>query len=389
MCTQTPAFQAGGAAFIIARMAQGLLGKLGPTAFLRRHWQKRPLFVRHAVPGCGSWLKREMLFDWATRDHVESRLVMHAGKRWSMQHGPFRPAQLRQLPARGWTLLVQGVEQIHADAAALLQAFSFIPHTRLDDLMVSYAPPGGGVGPHFDSYDVFLLQGMGTRRWRISSQRDMTLVERAPLRILKNFRHTEEWHCTQGDLLYLPPRCAHEGVAMDNCMTLSVGFRAPRKQEVASRFLEYLQDELQLEGMYEDRDLPLQRHAAELSTHTVKKISAILNNLRWNDSDVRNFCGRHLSEPAAQTVFQPPRRPMALSAFSKRIAGNGVRLALQTRLLFSGRDFFINGEHHRVEGAADPCLRQLADRRELTARNLSPSTARLLHTWYRAGYIEV
>jgi 50S ribosomal protein L16 3-hydroxylase len=249
MCAQTPAFHTHAAAFIIARMAQGLLGKLGPAAFLRRHWQKRPLFVRDALPGCGAWLQRDMLFDWATRDHVESRLVMHAGKRWTVEHGPFRPALLRALPPRGWTLLVQGVEQIHPDAAALLQAFSFIPHTRLDDLMVSYAPPGGGVGPHFDSYDVFLLQGAGTRRWRISAQRDMSLVEQAPLRILKRFRHTEEWLCTQGDLLYLPPRSAHEGVAMEACMTLSIGFRAPRQQEVASRFLDYLQDELRLDGM--------------------------------------------------------------------------------------------------------------------------------------------
>jgi 50S ribosomal protein L16 3-hydroxylase len=370
-------------------MVQGLLGTLSSASFLRRHWQKRPLFVRGAVPACGAWMDRDLLFQWAAHDDVEARLVTHNRGSWSVQHGPFRPAQLRQLPARGWTLLVQGVEQIHAAGADLLQRFSFIPHARLDDLMVSYAPPGGGVGPHFDSYDVFLLQGAGRRRWRISDQRDYALVENAPLRILKRFRHTQEWIADCGDLLYLPPRYAHDGVAVGACMTLSVGFRAPRRQAMAENFLEFLQDELHLDGIYEDPGLPLQRHPAQLPATMLHSFGRILKKIRWNDSDVLRFTGRYLTEPKAQIVFRPPRRPATLPAFTRQVASKGVRLALPTRMLFSGHNFFINGEHCQIPGTREAALMRLADTREAPAFAPSAATARLLHVWYCAGYIEI
>ena len=328
------------------QVAQSLLSSLTPSAFLRRHWQKRPLFVRDSIPDCDAWLRPATLFELAARDDVESRLVIRTRNRWSVQQGPFSftRATLRALPERDWTLLVQGVDQHLPGAAALLQRFSFIPHARLDDLMVSYAPPGGGVGPHFDSYDVFLLQGAGSRRWRISAQKKFALVENAPLRILKNFTHTQEWIAERGDLLYLPPRYAHEGVAVDSGMTLSVGFRAPRHQELATKFLEYLQDELQLPGLYHDRDLLMQKHPGELSRAMLDKISIVLKKIHWNSRDIRQFSGRYLSEPTAQIVFRPPRRPVTRIAFARRVALTGLRLALPTRMLFHQRDIFINGE---------------------------------------------
>lgn len=370
-------------------MAQGLLGGLPDAAFLRRHWQKHPLFVRGAIADCAAWLEPEALFDWASRDDVESRLVSRVRNTWSVRHGPFRRTELRRLPERGWSLLVQGVDQFHADASRLLQQFSFIPHARLDDLMVSYAPPGGGVGPHFDSYDVFLLQGAGTRRWRISTQKDMQLIEHAPLRILKNFRPTQEWITQPGDLLYLPPRFAHEGVAIEPCITLSIGFRAPRNQDLASHFLEYLQDELKLEGIYEDRDLIPQQHPAELAPQLLRKFSRILDQVRWSESDIRKFSGRYLTEPKLQTVFQPPRRATGVAVLAKRIAARGVRLTLPTRMLFSGNDIFINGERHSMHGCERHVLVRLADRREVPAFNASAATVRLLQVWHRAGYIEI
>lgn len=378
-----------GAASIIQDMVQGLLGSLDAAAFLRRHWQKRPLFVRNAVPDCGAWLNRDDLFAWAARDDVEARLVAQQRGRWSVQHGPFPRKHFRHLPERGWTLLVQGVEQIHAQGAALLQQFSFIPHARLDDLMVSYAPPGGGVGPHFDSYDVFLLQGEGRRRWRISGQRDHTLVENAPLRILKHMRHTQEWIADRGDLLYLPPRYAHDGVAMDACMTLSVGFRAPSRQALAVGFLEFLQDELRLQGQYEDAGLRPPKHPAQLPPALLHAYGQTLGKIRWNQRDVVRFAGRYLTEPKSQTVFRRPRRASALAAFAGRVAKKGVRLALPTRMLFSGANFFINGEHCRVRGARDAALVRLADTRALPPFAPTAATARLLHNWYCAGYIEV
>ena len=371
----------------------GLLGDLSREVFLRRHWQKRPLLVRDAIPDCGHWLQPATLFELASRDEVASRLVMRVHGRWSVRHGPFQRSELRRLPSRGWTLLVQGVEQHLRQASDLLQFFSFIPHARLDDLMVSYAPPGGGVGPHFDSYDVFLLQGAGTRRWRISAQKDLDLIENAPLRILKNFRHTQEWNTAQGDLLYLPPRYAHDGVATEACMTLSVGFRAPRKQELASRFLEFLQDELSPSGkpdaLYTDHDLQLQQHPAELSAAMLTRISHALRQIRWDERDVQQFAGRYLSEPAAQTVFIRPRRAAALPAFARHVAAKGLRLALPTRMLFRGNAVFINGENHPLPARDRAAIVRLADRREVPAFMPSSGAAHLLYAWYCAGYVEL
>ena len=370
-------------------MAQRLLGNLSPSSFLRFHWQKRPLFVRNAVPQCGTWLQRETLFDLACRDDVESRIVTRSGGRWRVAHGPFTQNRLRRMPARNWTLLVQGVEQFLPDAAALLQQFSFIPHARLDDLMVSYAAPGGGVGPHFDSYDVFLLQGAGARRWRISAQKDLTLVDNAPLRILKNFRPRQTWDVATGDLLYLPPRYAHDGVASTACMTLSVGFRTPRKLELASNFLDFLQDNLEIDGMIEDAGLPLQAHPAQLPPFLIDRFLRVLKGVRWTEADVRRFAGAYLTEPKPRVVFARPRRALTLENFTRRLMKGGIRLALPTRMLYEGKHVFINGECHPLEYAHRGVLIQLADTRAAPGFEPDAATARRVYAWYCAGYVDV
>ncbi|MGH8800150.1 MAG: cupin domain-containing protein, partial [Casimicrobiaceae bacterium] len=240
------------------------LGGLTPAAFLRRHWQKRALLVRDAIPGFEGLLSRAELIRMAGRDDVESRLVLRERARWSLTHGPFRAADFRTLPGRGWTLLVQGVN-LHVRAAdALLRRFAFIPYARLDDLMVSYAAPGGGVGPHFDSYDVFLLQGDGRRRWRTSGQRNLALKPGLPLKILARFRPEHAWTLGPGDMLYLPPDCAHDGVALDACTTYSIGFRAPSAQQLATAFLDWLRDDMALDGRYADPDLRPTREPARI-----------------------------------------------------------------------------------------------------------------------------
>src|SRR5581483_11261207 len=163
-------------------------------------------------------------------------------------HGPFARREIARLPRTSWTLLVQGVDRELPAAAELLRELSFIPYARLDDVMVSYAAPRGGVGPHFDSYDVFLVQTRGVRRWRLARPREFDLDPRAPLRIIRSFEAEEEHVAEPGDVLYVPPRWAHDGIALDECVTCSVGFRAPNAQELGGRFLEFLQDELALDG---------------------------------------------------------------------------------------------------------------------------------------------
>src|SRR5215471_1176355 len=198
---------------------RALLGGLTPAAFLRRHWQKRPLLSRNAIAGFQGILSTSDLFELAGRDDVESRIVLRDRTRWSVEQGPFRRMHFRALPRRGWTLLVHGVN-LHVQAAdELMRRFAFISYARLDDLMVSYALPGGGVGPHFDSYDVFLLQGAGRRRWRIGDQRNLELRPGLPIKILARFAPADASTLSSGDMLYLPPGYAHEGVAIDECST--------------------------------------------------------------------------------------------------------------------------------------------------------------------------
>jgi 50S ribosomal protein L16 3-hydroxylase len=371
-------------------MTKHALAGLSASEFLRRHWQKKPLLVRDALPECAGIVQPDGLFELAGREDLESRLVLRSGTRWQVRHGPFARREFTKLPRQGWTLLVQGVDHALPAARALLERFSFIPYARLDDVMVSYAPPGGGVGPHFDSYDVFLLQGEGRRRWRVSRQRDLELVPGAPLRILRRFRPSREWMVQQGDLLYLPPRCAHDGIAVGDCITYSIGFRAPGAQELGARFLEFLQEQLRLDGIYSDPELQSQRRPARIADDMLRKVRDVLRRIHWNDADAMRFLGCYLTEPKASVLFARPSRPLSESAFQARGARRGTRLALPSRMLFRGNTIFINGEVHTPGATAARRLARLADRRSLPPLpRLDRESARLLYQWYRAGYIKL
>ncbi|HSC94499.1 MAG TPA: cupin domain-containing protein [Burkholderiales bacterium] len=366
------------------------LGGLTPAAFLRRHWQKKPLLARGALPECAGIVDRATLSALAGRDDLESRLVQRMGRRWTVRYGPFKPRELGRLPRAGWTLLVQGVDHALPAAQKLLERFAFIPYARLDDLMVSYAPPGGGVGPHFDSYDVFLLQGEGRRRWRVSRQRDLALVAGAPLKILRHFRPTQEWELQTGDLLYLPPRCAHEGVALTDCMTYSIGFRAPGAQELGSRFLEFLQDELHIEGIYEDPGLRPTRRPAWLADDMVRRMRGMLRRIRWTNLNVVRFLGEFLTEPKDHVRFIRPHRPLSKKAFAVQAARRGVRLAGPTRMLFRDGTIYINGESDVLVASSAQRLSRLADRRRLAPfARVDRDTLEMLYQWYRAGYLTI
>jgi 50S ribosomal protein L16 3-hydroxylase len=371
-------------------MKKNFLAGLTDAEFLRRHWQKKPLLARDALNGHVSAITRDRLFALAGREDVESRIVRRVRSRWHVRDGPFKPGELRRLPASGWTLLVQGADLVVPQAARLLREFSFIPYARFDDIMVSYAAPGGGVGPHFDNYDVFLVQGQGERRWRVSAQRDLDLVADAPLRILRNFNSDQEWTLARGDVLYLPPRYAHEGVAVRECITWSVGFRAPAAQELGSRFLDFQHDRLALEGLYADPELKPVRRPARIPPAMLKHAMGVLERLRWSNADVAEFTGRFLTEPKPHVVFARPRRPLARPAFIRALARAGARLAPATRMLFHGRRIFMNGEASMPGAATARVAARLADARELRPHAALPADAReLLYAWYLAGYIQI
>ncbi len=344
-------------------MKQNLLGGLTPREFLRRHWQKRPLYVRGALPRFKGVLDARQLLALARRDDVESRIVERRGTRRSTAHGPF--ARLRP-KLRDWTLLVSGVNLHHAAADALLRRFSFIPQARLDDVMVSYATPGGGVGPHVDSYDVFLLQGAGRRRWTVTGPGKKSVYTAHP-----------------GDLLYLPPGWRHDGVALDACFTYSIGFRAPRGAELGAAFLDWLHERGLPDASYRDPRLAPASRPGRIPAQMLGFASRALGRIRWTSRDVAGFLGEYLSLPKAQLVFRGPPRP-------RRLAGAMVHLDLKSQLLYSGRRFFINGEIVTVPERAAAALRRLADERcasgdQLVRARLAP----LMSDWQRRGYVSV
>lgn len=364
-----------------------LLGGLTPEAFLRDYWQKKPLLVRGAVPGFGGALDRAAMLDLCSRDDVESRFVSTGGGEWQLRHGPF-PRREMKAWRTPWSVLVQGMNLVLPFGEELIRQFDFIPYARLDDLMVSYATDGGGVGPHFDNYDVFLLQGRGTRRWRIGRQKDKTLVEDLPLRILKHFTPTHDWLLEPGDMLYLPPDWAHDGTAVGECMTWSIGFRAPPAQELAEGFLTYLQDELRIEGIYRDPDLKAQAHPAEIGGAMVDRVAAMLQKIRWNRADVEDFLGRSLSEPKPHVFFDSPEPALDRRRFGRELARGGVRLDARTQMLFAGRRIYLNGERIEADRRLHPALRTLADRRSLPA-TADPDLAACLHEWYLDGFLHL
>lgn len=369
-------------------MMTTLLGGLSPATFLREYWHKKPLLVRQAVPNFSNPLDPGQLRALATREDVESRLVSVIEGRWNLEHGPFFANRLRKLGRRNWTLLVQSVDHHLPAGAALLEQFSFIPHARLDDLMVSYASPGGGVGPHFDSYDVFLLQGMGHRRWRIAAQKNLDLVEDLPLKILKRFKPTAEYLLGPRDMLYLPPHYAHDGVAEDDCMTWSIGFRAPPTQELAQGFLDFVRDRIELPGRYVDPDLALQKHPAEISPAMLAQIGTMVSRIRWDKNDIAEFAGEYLSEPKPHVFFTAPDRPMGRRAFGKALASRGAALEAKTRMLFAGKRFFINGETLLAGGLEGRVLKILADKRRLPPQTKLPADLQdLFYDWYEAGWL--
>ena len=204
-------------------------GEAGADGFLQEYWQQKPLLIRQALPGYISAISPDELAGLALEEEVESRLVVGGGNNWSLRHGPFTEQDFLDLPQQDWTLLVQAVDLWVPQVQQLLELFAFLPLWRLDDVMVSFACPGGSVGPHFDQYDVFLLQVAGTRRWQIGGQCDGSTPLKADcqIRMLESFSSREEWLLEPGDMLYLPPGIAHWGVAESECLTYSIGFRSP------------------------------------------------------------------------------------------------------------------------------------------------------------------
>ena len=364
---------------------------------MRRHWQKKPLLIRQAVPGVTPPLDRAALFALAGRDDVESRLIVHeqgkAPKKakpgvpvsdWRLEHGPLARRALPPLTQPAWTLLVQGLD-LHVRAAhELLTRFRFVPEARLDDLMISYATEGGGVGPHYDSYDVFLLQVHGRRRWRIGRLKDDSLLPDVPLKILSHFEAEEEWVLEPGDMLYLPPRWAHDGVAEGGeCMTCSIGFRAPDAQGLAAELLVRLAENL------DDTRRELYRDPAQAATTEPGRMPADLQAFAA-DAVMRALRDPLQLQAALGEILTEPKPKVWFELGEMLPEGVGVVLDARTRMMYDDKHLFANGESWRAAGADARLLRRLADARRLDARAVagaSPEARELLDQWAEDGWL--
>ena len=375
------------------QQALTLLNGLTPAQFMAEYWQKKPLLIRGAIPGFQGLLTPDELAGLACETEVPSRLIQfdpehaHVGEGWQVTQGPFDEDDFAALPAQHWTLLVQGMNHILPEAQALLAHFNFIPTARLDDVMVSYAPTGGGVGPHIDSYDVFLLQGAGKRRWSISQQDDLSLIPYAPLRILSHFVSEQEWVLEPGDMLYLPPNVAHWGVAEDDdCMTYSIGFRAPAARELAVEFLDACRQESLPDELYQDPELEPVSDAAAIDQAMVNRVSAMLQRLAWQPKELGLFLARYFTEPKTY-VFFTPNRKLSLTKFTDQVQEAGIELDLQTQILHWQGQYFINGELVEVRGENEHLLNALANQRRLNASIFQSESAKELVPWLRDMYL--
>ena len=365
-----------------------LLGGISPETFMRVYWEKKPLLIRAAIPGFKPLLDRAELLDLAAQDDVESRLVVQAKAdkqgQWRLKHGPFARKDYPAFKQPGWTVLVQGVDLHDERVHQLMNQFRFVPDARLDDLMISYATDTGGVGPHFDSYDVFLLQAQGRRHWRIGRQKDLSLVPDMPVKILANFVVEQEFVLEPGDMLYLPPDWAHDGIAEGDCMTYSIGFRSPVKGEIARDLLQCLAEQAVDDvgcAIYRDPKQPAVSGAGEIPDGLLQFAKDALAAALKDPLALQRSLGEIMTEPKPHVWFHGEQE------FEE---GVGVRLDRRTRMMYDAKHVFINGESFRAGGADAKRMRKLADERELSAAEvskLSEAARELMAQWGEDGWL--
>ena len=349
-----------------------ILGKLSQREFLSRYWQKRPLLMKRALYPFPDVITPEEVAGMSCDERVESRLIMEKGGRhpWELKRGPFKPAMFKKLPKSHWTILVNGADRFVPTLNGFLDHFSFIPFWRMDDIMVSYADDKGNVGAHVDNFDVFLVQAAGKREWRIESQPILKddFIPDLPVRLLKKFKPTHKWVLEPGDILYLPPRFPHHGIARGNgCMTISVGFRAPSTSELINNVVASALSQIDETVRFSDPDLKAQA-PGEISKSAIKKISASIKEALTNESFIADWLGRFTTEPYCDVKLEANAYPVTQakvakvireSAFIVRAEGSRLAFVRNSKTAIS---LFVNGERRELSGKVALCAQILADR---------------------------
>jgi len=383
---------------------QTVLGDVTTEEFLATYWQKRPLLVRNAIPDVNLTLSPDELAGLACDESVESRIILEkdGNTPWELQCGPFDEALFEQLPATHWTLLVQECNKHVPELALLLDKFNFIPNWRVDDVMVSYAAPQGSVGPHQDQYDVFLLQGIGHRHWQINTQtnHNENLVANTDLRILAHFETEQQWTLAPGDMLYLPPGVAHHGVAQNDCMTFSVGFRAPSHYDLLSAFIDAqfstMHDEFK-QPRYTDPALHHHAPSGLISDATVQQIKQIINTYLGDDEHIRHWFARYASEPKNDADLTQTTAALSGKSLLQAIKTNGeLRRSEYARFVYidtqdNTTSLFINRQEYKLNAELAFAAPLICEQRSFPYAVLqpyfsNPAFAELLCNLFNQGF---
>lgn len=338
------------------------------AAFLRDYWQKRPLLIRNPWQSWDNPLSPDELAGLACEDHVESRLITQSSDDWNAEHGPLPQSRFGELDKSPWTLLVQAVDHHVPEVSALMEPFRFIPNWRIDDVMVSYASDGGGVGPHFDHYDVFLIQGLGQRRWQIGDMCDDQTVLRSheDLLLLASFEAVDEWILDPGDMLYIPPGFAHNGVAVGkDCMTYSIGFRSPSRKELIGNWCDDLLPQLTDGERYCDPDLSIQQNPGEISASAIDRLHTMLTEKLTDRREFAKWFGQYSSTPRyPETDWRPEERIGTEQLRDLLNADHPLLRNPASRYSFvregtDGLQLFVDGELYACKGEAIPLAERL------------------------------
>lgn len=370
------------------------LHNFDPAAFLRDYWQRKPMLIRGALPHFANPVEPDELAGLACEEGVESRIVRLDGGNWALESGPFAEDRFAGLDGEPWTLLVQAVDHQVQGVADLVEPFRFVPNWRIDDVMVSYANAGGGVGPHFDQYDVFLVQGLGQRRWRLGQPCDATtaLMPHADLRLLADFEVSDEWVLEPGDILYVPPGLAHDGVAVsDDCMTYSVGFRAPARDEMISHFADHVLESVADDDLYRDAGLPLQDNPGEITADALAALQAMVMDRLADHASFARWFGQYNTAPKYPDVDWRPEDPLSPADAADLIA-QGVALLRNpaSRLSFIRQDgdgvvLFADGASFDCAGDVAVLAQTLCAHGELTLPPQSEDALALIAALHDQG----
>jgi len=355
------------------------LGTLSVNAFLNEYWQKKPILIRNAIKTSSLPIEADELAGLACEAQVESRIISNIDDSWKLKHGPFEETLFSTLPASNWTLLVQAVDHWSPKAADFLQQFNFIPSWRIDDLMVSYATKGGGVGPHFDQYDVFLVQSHGQRKWDVGTiyDDDAKLVQDIPVSILNDFEAEESWIANPGDIVYIPPGYGHNGIALsDECITCSVGFRAPSHSEVLCEFADFIGVKLSEALRYEDPDLTTQTHSGEIKTAAIDNFQTILSKYTNDKSLISEWLGQYASTPKYPEQHEIDKEHYTLDKLTKNLSLNKELIKNESSRFYFIENLpvhklFVDGARIDTHNISNEFIEFLCDNREIELINFT------------------